>query len=175
MYPVTDRLPAGVTITTTPATCEGKGSIVFTTTPNDRGLYSYNFNHLGFSLNTTYEDLLPGNYPVSIYSAENNYYSDTILEVQGEHNLIYAANSFTGSGDMYMQLWKIYGTCIDTMDCRIYNRWGELMKVLNDPEEGWDGTYMDKPVPQSVYTWFLSVTFLSGESREIRGTVIVLR
>ncbi|PCH65167.1 MAG: hypothetical protein COC01_10265 [Bacteroidetes bacterium] len=38
-------------------------------------------------------------------------------------------------------------------DLKIFNEWGELIFVTNDPNEGWDGTKNGLPVPIGVYVY----------------------
>ena len=35
----------------------------------------------------------------------------------------------------------------------IYNRWGEIIFQSTDRNQGWDGTYLGKPVQMDVYVW----------------------
>ena len=65
----------------------------------------------------------------------------------------------------------------------IYNRWGGLMfqrtdvpPSLNlDQDFGWDGRIGDKAAPSGVYSYFLDVEFVTGESRTIRGDLSLIR
>ena len=57
----------------------------------------------------------------------------------------------------------------------IYNRWGELLFITNNPEEGWDGTYHNKPAPQGTYLYSALIIDYEGKKYEKRGNVVLLR
>jgi gliding motility-associated-like protein len=56
----------------------------------------------------------------------------------------------------------------------IYNRWGQMVFLTNDPGEGWDGTYDGEYVPQGVYVCLLRYRNALNQSRQIKGNVAVL-
>jgi gliding motility-associated-like protein len=55
---------------------------------------------------------------------------------------------------------------------RIYNRWGQLLFYIQDPEGGWDGTYRGQLQQEGVYVYTIE---LDGASYRFRGTFYLLR
>ena len=63
---------------------------------------------------------------------------------------------FTPNGDGINEKWKILGINFDfNKDSKVYifDRYGKLLKQLDPLSEGWDGTYLGKPMPATDY-WF---------------------
>ena len=61
---------------------------------------------------------------------------------------------FTPNSDNVHDLWQIKG--IETLTSAtvfIFDRYGKLLKQLNQDSTGWDGTFNGKPMPSSDY-WF---------------------
>ena len=56
----------------------------------------------------------------------------------------------------------------------IYNRWGQMIFLTNDPGEGWDGTYNGEYVPQGVYVYLLRFRNALNQPRQIKGNVAVI-
>lgn len=57
----------------------------------------------------------------------------------------------------------------------IYNRWGQLVFESDNPEVGWNGTFLNKPSPTGAYAYIL--TFKGFNKKEVRrtGTVMLIR
>ncbi|MGB1093061.1 MAG: hypothetical protein ACPG0L_00015 [Bacteroidia bacterium] len=36
-------------------------------------------------------------------------------------------------------------------------RWGQILHQSIDPDEGWDGVYLNKPVPEGIYTAYIEL------------------
>jgi gliding motility-associated-like protein len=51
--------------------------------------------------------------------------------------------------------WKF----VDSVNVAIHNRWGEVVFQTNDPDIGWDGTYLDtgEALPEGVYFYAATV------------------
>ncbi len=56
----------------------------------------------------------------------------------------------------------------------IYNRWGQLLFLTNDPEEGWNGIYKGSYVSQDVYVYLIRFSNVLGDALEKSGTVAVI-
>ena len=81
---------------------------------------------------------------------------------------------FTPNGDGIHDKWRILGIREDFQpNSRVYifDRYGKLLKELDPVNEGWDGTYLGRPMPQTDY-WFR--VFLE-DGREFKGHFSLVR
>jgi len=56
----------------------------------------------------------------------------------------------------------------------VYSRWGELIFTTDDVNQGWNGYFNGKLVPQAVYVWKAKGTFYNGKPFNKAGDVTVL-
>lgn len=89
---------------------------------------------------------------------------------------LHVPNAFTPRNEDDLNAgWKPYITpYLMKYRLEIYNRWGELMFKTNDPNEAWNGTFNDKPVPEGVYVYTLWATDLMGDSYNEKGDITLL-
>lgn len=64
---------------------------------------------------------------------------------------------------------------ITSYELLIFNRWGGLLFVSNDPELGWDGTYNGQLCPQDVYVYRVTGFYETGERVVRVGDVNLIR
>lgn len=173
---VEENVPEGVLFTVTDADCVSKGTISFGAVTGGSDHVYFNINHQGLSTEVMYANLPIGTYVISVQNSLNNLcHYDTVAAISGELNALYIPNAFTPDDNSTNPKWGITGNCIATVECGIYNRWGELIAQINEPQGSWDGTYRGKPVPDGIYTYQVIVTFGSGEIYETTGSIAVLR
>ncbi|MBL7935342.1 MAG: T9SS type B sorting domain-containing protein, partial [Bacteroidia bacterium] len=139
--------------------CYGNdGSFIIHTINGGTFPYFISFNNNIYSTNTIFENLSSGTYSLSVKDS-NNCETGFILTMPkntGDYTL-YIPNTFTANNDKVNDIWYVYGTCLGNFHCYIYNRWGEMIKELNNIQEGWDGTYKGNSVPEGVYTYLIEV------------------
>lgn len=61
-------------------------------------------------------------------------------------------NFFTPNGDGINDTWSIEGEINQDYNLYIYDRFGKMLKSLK-PGQGWDGTFLGRPLPSTDY-WF---------------------
>lgn len=90
---------------------------------------------------------------------------------------LFAPTAFTpinqdGTNDVYF----IYGVGVQTVDMIVFDRWGERIFRGNVAESGagWDGKVNGEMVKPGVYTFSAVVTFVSGETKKISGSITIL-
>ncbi len=88
---------------------------------------------------------------------------------------VFFPNAFTPDGGSRNNTFKVIGYFFKQYELAIYNRWGELLFITNNPEEGWDGTYHNKPAPQGTYLYSALIIDYEGKKYEKRGNVVLLR
>jgi gliding motility-associated-like protein len=89
--------------------------------------------------------------------------------------LIDIPNAFSPNGDGFNDILYARGAAIDTMDLKIWNRWGELVFESKSLDHGWDGTYNGKPQEMDAYAFVLTATFIDGTKFEKQGNITLLR
>lgn len=81
------------------------------------------------------------------------------ITVSGCGSTLYLPNAFSPNRDGLNDTYKVLVGYYDTFDLSIYNRWGEKIFESNDPNVGWDGTYMGNPPLTGVYLGILTVRY----------------
>ena len=61
----------------------------------------------------------------------------------------------------------------------VYSRWGDAIfdvrtPGLNDPAQGWDGTFRSKKVMPGVYVFACEVKMLDGTTKVYSGDILVV-
>jgi gliding motility-associated-like protein len=118
-----------------------------------------------------------GTYNACLVSYNNSGCSDTscqpiqITIING----VDVPNAFTPNGDGRNDKVYVRGYGIAKMTWSIYNRWGTLVYIGTDPNEGWDGTYKGRLQPQDVYHYTLLIEFSGKERTTQKGDITLLR
>jgi gliding motility-associated-like protein len=89
--------------------------------------------------------------------------------------LIGLPTAFSPNGDGENDILYVRGAAIQTLDLKIYNRWGQLVFETRSQEKGWDGTFNGEPQPIEAYAYVLSVTFIDGTAKLLKGNITLLR
>lgn len=117
----------------------------------------------------TYADT--GRYKVTLTTA--NAYCDSTLShyvrITGVPGQVYLPNAIMPNS-VTPSLRKFYaqGSGLKTWHLQIFNNYGQLIYDTTDlnergePTGAWDGTFKGSPVPQGVYVWQASGTFING-------------
>ncbi|MBO4870978.1 MAG: gliding motility-associated C-terminal domain-containing protein, partial [Muribaculaceae bacterium] len=102
-------------------------------------------------------------------------YGDTYTVNVGDSELI-CPNVFTpGSSEGVNDIWKVSYRSLTDFHCVIFNRWGNKIIELNDPSEGWDGTYNGKLVPAGVYYYVIDAHGSDGKHYKKDGDINIIR
>lgn len=72
-------------------------------------------------------------------------------------------------------IWSVKADGLASFNCRITNRWGNLIYEYNDPNGGWDGTSNGQPVSEGTYFYIIDATIEGGEELQKHGFIEVLR
>jgi len=121
-----------------------------------------------------------GSYPVALIVRSDKGCSDTIVKnvVVGEDFSIYVPNAFTPNGDGVNEFFQPKGFGIVKYEMSVFNRWGEKLFTTTDFALGWDGSNQKKSkeiVETGVYVWKIQVTNVFGKSKEMSGTVSLIK
>ena len=83
--------------------------------------------------------------------------------------------AFTPNGDGINDLFSIAGFGFQSVQFRIFNRWGELVFETDNPDQGWDGTFRGVLQEMDVYTWTLKVVFANRRTENLQGNLTLIR
>jgi len=151
------------------------GEIRINNLDNSFAPYQFNFNQMGYTSIFDYVNLDNGTYSIQIKDNDGCVF-DTIAVIDGKQleETVYIPNCFSPNGDGANDSWYVSGTCIQSIECKIFNRWGEHMKSLSNINEGWDGKYKGEQVPDGVYFYTMKIKYYS-EITKSQGFISVFR
>jgi gliding motility-associated-like protein len=71
---------------------------------------------------------------------------------------LFVPNAFSPDFTHVNDLFRAYGTHIESYEMTIYNRWGERLFYTTDISKGWDGNYKNTPCGEGVYLYAIHYT-----------------
>ncbi|WKZ74794.1 MAG: gliding motility-associated C-terminal domain-containing protein [Vicingaceae bacterium] len=84
--------------------------------------------------------------------------------------------AFSPNADGENDVFRVLGTkYVQSIELRVYNRWGQQVFYSNQKEIGWDGTFKGQPAPTGVYAYTLVATLPNGEVITKKGNVTLKR
>ena len=119
-----------------------------------------------------------------IYEVELSLCGDTIIrditiEVEDCPCIISIPNAFTPDGDGANDEFSVLRNCeVEGFTLKIYNRWGELVYVTENPDDGWNGQTKKNEAPKDHYLYFTQYTFIEiGQvnEKQQRGDFTLIR
>lgn len=88
----------------------------------------------------------------------------------------YIPNAFTPNGDGVNDDFEVFGTTLQSVGMKIFNRWGEKVFDSGDSEwASWDGTYKGVSQPTGVYVYYVELVYLDGKKKYREGSVTLIR
>lgn len=165
--------------TFTPLKPEANVPTKFTNKSLNATRYAWDFgdNTSSQEENPTHQYNKTGNYKVCLtaYNA-SNCPSVACKDVPADVTpLIGLPTGFSPNGDGQNDVLYVRGAAIQTMDLKIYNRWGQLVFETSDIKVGWDGTFGGQPQPMEAYGYVLNATFIDGTTRMMKGNITLIR
>jgi gliding motility-associated-like protein len=94
---------------------------------------------------------------------------------------VYVPTGFSPNGDGQNDRLLVHGQPgTRVQQLTIYDRWGEMVYLgadfeVNDPIQGWDGTFGGQPCDPGVFVWVLEVVYPDGFKDVLRGNTTLLR
>jgi len=104
--------------------------------------------------------------------------SDTVIVtvVEGE---LWLPDAFTPNGDGKNDVFYVRGLSHSSANFkfRIYNEWGSLIFISENPDDGWDGTTINEKRPMPIGAYVYSVSGIDADGKEISiiGMVNLIR
>ncbi len=88
---------------------------------------------------------------------------------------VFIPTAFSPNGDGTNDLLFVRSKFIDEMELKIVNRWGEVVFITTDQNQGWDGTYEGEELAPDVFAYWLSVSCINGSEYLSQGNVSIIR
>jgi len=134
--------------------------------------YTWNTGDSTYSVLVTTD----GWYKVTITTAEGCTSVDSVMMLSAFAPLT-MPNAFTPNGDGTNDFFRpvTQPEKISSFSMYIFDRWGKQVFFTNDIAHGWDGRINGNPAQIGGYVYTLKYSYPSGETREKRGMVTVVR
>jgi gliding motility-associated-like protein len=86
-----------------------------------------------------------------------------------------APTAFTPNGDMNNDVFKFDAQNIQSIDLKIFNRWGQIVYSTKNVSEGWDGKVNGKLQNIDTYTYWVKAETIHGYKFEKKGSFLLLK
>jgi gliding motility-associated-like protein len=179
--PASTAVHAQFSTNPSPATGTLPLAITFSNTSSGASNYIWSFGDAantmatGTNANFTYTSI--GTYTATLV-AINGTCADTahIVIVAEVPTTISVPNIFSPNGDGVNDEFFIINTGMRSMNCDIFNRWGQLLWTLTAPNQSWDGKLINgDKAPEGTYMYILQAQGLDGKTYNQQGTVTLVR
>jgi gliding motility-associated-like protein len=89
---------------------------------------------------------------------------------------LFVPNVFTPNLDGLNDVFGLlYASTMTEFKMMIFNRWGQKIFETSNVTEGWDGTYKGERSPVDSYVYYIIAVTKTGERKEYKGTITLLR
>ncbi|WP_234736231.1 PKD domain-containing protein [Tellurirhabdus bombi] len=144
---------------------------------NSRSPLTYLWPHSQETTPTVTVDRI-GTYVVQITNEAGCTAEDTALVVDKCEPRVQIPDAFTPNADGANDFLDIFTAYTTDFELKIFNRWGEVIFMSQQPELKWDGTYKGTPYPAMVYPY--TITYKSQYYPERpkmtkRGSILLIR
>lgn len=117
-----------------------------------------------------------GEYSVTVTNSFGCTSADTVVLSFNCDSYINFPSAFSPNADGVNDVFRAkYSLDLVKYNLRIYNRWGELVFETSDVNDGWDGTFNNKPLPLSVYVWYAEYSFRDGKKNSKAGNLTLVK
>lgn len=99
----------------------------------------------------------------------------TTIYVDKDCDSVHFPTLFSPNNDGINDLFCPLGSCIESVNYKIYNRWGENIFSSTSVNNCWDGTYKGEKVNSGVYVYKCSSILSNGRLVENSGQINVLK
>ena len=121
------------------------------------GMYEFSLDGVDFQTSNVFEGVPPGVHTVSMRDPYGCGVVEEDIVVVG-----YLA-IFSPNGDVLNETWQVEGlSTLNSPIVTIYDRYGKLIKQMNEFDAGWDGSFQGKPLPSTDYWFKLSYVDADG-------------
>jgi gliding motility-associated-like protein len=102
-------------------------------------------------------------------------YTDSFLVVVKPKPIVSMPNAFMPLGNMENRKVYVRGIGITKLiEFSVYNRWGNRIYRSDDINQGWDGYWQGKVLPQGPYAYQVIVEDYLGHEHRLKGSIVLL-
>ena len=159
--------PTGIAFTTTDVTNDGPDGIIeITGATSGMAPFQYSINNGSFTTDTTYSNLLPGNYTITVRDL-NGCEFNTVATI---NSICMFPNTISPNNDTINDTFNLKGC--DVVKLELFNRYGVEVNRYTNYSDQWDGTNdKGKSLPDGTYFYVAEIK--DGTSKS--GWVFVTR
>lgn len=120
----------------------------------------------------------PGNYDIKLtVKGQYGCISDkTISDIKVYSEAeFFIPNAFTPNYDGVNETFFVRPKNVLSFECRVFNGFGDLITVISDKNDHWDGHFNGYPAPSGAYVYKIEYTDLSGQIKDLIGSVELRR
>ncbi|CAN5529915.1 hypothetical protein BH11BAC2_BH11BAC2_01140 [soil metagenome] len=127
--------------------------------------------------NPSYAYPAVGDYPVILIAINSNGCVDTLLRTisVNANNPTFLPTTFTPNGDGKNDVFRVRGDNVYLQEMMIYDQWGTLIYRTDASKPNWDGTIAGKHVQNGTYVYRIRITDKDNTSKELTGSVTVIK
>jgi gliding motility-associated-like protein len=100
------------------------------------------------------------------------------VDVEIECESFFIPNAFApeSGGDVNNDCFKAFGMeCFAEMKLTVFDRWGQIVFLTENPDDCWDGSLNEKPLNTGVYVYRFEGVLINGFKFEKNGNVTLVR
>lgn len=125
---------------------------------------------------TEAKPLTSTNYTIEAFNLNGCKTSSVLsVEVQQGCGELFAPSAFSPNFDGRNDTWCVYGSCLETLECSIFNRWGQKVFTMSSKDQCWDGTVNGVLQNSGVFIYQLQATLSNGETKTTKGNFTLVR
>ncbi len=88
---------------------------------------------------------------------------------------LFVPTAFSPNSDGVNDCLSVYNNCIESMDFKVFSRWGEVVYQSIDVNDCWDGTFKGTALNTAVFVYRLDAVLLNGEEVKLKGNVSLIK
>jgi|GEM_PF-3230240 len=118
-----------------------------------------------------------GNYEIKLIGTTDKNCKDSAfahLNVK-DYYRSYIPNAFSPNGDGLNDIWQPIFISAESVELKIFNRWGEMMHSEKSLNPSWDGKLNGNIVPDGNYIYVIHVTFGKNKYKDLQGNFILIK